>query len=152
WFSLQFPKTGVTLNGGRRDIGIDEIIQAEGRRTPDSTVAQRHFRMAFVLIVKQGRTPPAAELAQVENYRAQFEAFYEQSADNRAYMDASLRHALSLSVSPAAGVLAGGSIGATVFIQQPAASPLVVTLLAPAGIIAAPASVVIPAGATSAAF
>lgn len=152
WFALQFPQVGITFNGGRRDIGIDEIIEAEGRRTPDSTIAQRHFRMAFVLIVKQGSTPSAAEVAQVENYRAQFEAFYEQSTGNRAYMDASLRRALTLSVSPAAGVLAGGAIGAAVSIQQPAASPLVVTLQAPAGAIAVPAWVVIPAGATSAAF
>jgi hypothetical protein len=151
-FSTMFPQVGITFDGSRQDIQIDDIIQADGRRTPDSTVAQRHFRMAFVLIVKQGSTPSAAEVAQVEGYRSQFEAFYGQAAGGRAYMDAGLLHALQLSVAPAAGVQAGGSMTATVSIQQPAAVPLTVSLRNGSGSIGVPASVVIPAGTTSATF
>lgn len=151
-FSDRFPSLGVVFNGDRRDISIDEIIQAAGRRTPDYTVAQRHFRMGFVLIVKQGTTPPATELAQVEGYRSQFEAYYAQASGNRGHMDAKLRRALALSVWPAAGVLAGGSITAAVSIQQSISSPVTIALGAPAGNISVPASVTIPAGQTSANF
>ncbi len=151
-FSTMFPQVGIMFDGGRQDIQIGDIIQAEGRRTPDSTVAQRHFRMAFVLIVKQGSTPSAAEVAQVEGYRSQFEAFYGQAAGGRAYMDAGLLHALELSVAPASGVQAGGSMIASVSIQQPAAAPLTVILRNGTGSIGVPPSVVIPAGAASASF
>src|SRR5882762_5743903 len=113
-FSLTFPQVGVTFNGGRRDIAIEEIEQAMGRRTPDYTVSQRHFRMAFVLIVQQGSTPSAQELTQLENLRSQFEGFYQQATDNRASIDIKLRHALSLSVAPAAGVLTGVARNASV--------------------------------------
>ncbi len=151
-FSTKFPEVGITFDGGRRDIQVNEIIQAEGRRTPDSTVAQRHFRMAFVLIVKQGSTPSVKELAQVEGYRAQLEPYYEQAAGGRAHMDTTLRHTLSLSVAPAAGVVAGGAITASVSIQHPASAALTVNLMASSAAISVPASVVIPKGATGASF
>jgi uncharacterized protein (TIGR03437 family) len=151
-YSLTFPQKGVTFNGGRRDIQIDEIEQAMGRRTPDYTVAQRHFRMAFVLIVKQGSTPSASELAQLENLRSQFEGFFQQATDNRASIDIKLRRALSLSVAPAAGVLAGGVMNASVSIQQAAAADLPISLSARGGNTSIPASVTIRKGATSAGF
>jgi uncharacterized protein (TIGR03437 family) len=88
----------------------------------------------------------------VEGYRSQFEAFYEQATSGRAHMDAALRHALSLSVSPAAGVVAASSIVATVSIQQPALSSLTVHLQSGSGIVSAPSSITIPAGAMTASF
>lgn len=151
-FSVMFPQVGVGFDGSRQDVEISDIIQSEGRRTPDNTVAQRNFRAAFVLIVKAGTTPPAAEIAQVEGYRSQFEPFYNQATGTRAFLDATLRHALTLSVAPAAGVVAGESGTATVSIQQPMDSPLSISLQAGSGLIAVPAVVTIPAGATSANF
>jgi uncharacterized protein (TIGR03437 family) len=151
-FSVMFPQVGIGFDGGRQDIQIADIIQAEGRRTPDYTVAQRHFRAAFVLIVKAGSTPPAAEVAQVENYRSQFEPFYTQAASGLAFMDATLLRALTLSVAPAAGVVAGASGAATVSIQQPLDSPLSISLQSGSGLIAVPSAVTIPAGATSVHF
>ncbi|HLN03853.1 MAG TPA: hypothetical protein VK335_31490 [Bryobacteraceae bacterium] len=150
--ATQFPQVGVGFDGMRQDIQISDIIQAEGRRTPDSSVAQRHFRMAFVLIVKGGTTPPASEVAQVDGYRSQFEPFYSSATGGRAFMDATLRHALSLSVAPAAGVVAGGTGTASLTIQQPATSPVIINIETGSGAIAAPPSVVIPAGATTVTF
>jgi uncharacterized protein (TIGR03437 family) len=151
-FSVMFPQVGIGFDGVRQDIQIADIIQAEGRRTPDYTVAQRHFRAAFVLIVQAGTTPPAAEVAQVENYRSQFEPFYSQAASGLAFMGATLLRALTLSVAPAAGVVAGASGAATVSIQQPAESPLSIFLQSGSGLIAVPSVVTIPAGATSVNF
>jgi uncharacterized protein (TIGR03437 family) len=151
-FSVVFPQVGITFDGGRQDIQIADIIQAEGRRTPDYTVAQRHFRAAFVLIVKAGTAPPAAEVAQVENYRSQFEPFYSQAASGLAFMDARLLKALTLSVAPAAGVVEGASGAATVSIQRPLDSPLSISLQSGSGLISVPSVVTIPAGATSANF
>jgi len=149
---LKFPQVGVTFDGGRRDIQVDEIIEAEGRRTPDSTVAQRHFRIAFVIIVRQGSTPPAAEIAQVEGFRSQFEPYYAQATGGRAHVDTALRHALALSAAPAAGVVAGSAITAAVSIQRAAPAPLTVNLVTSSSGISVPGSVVIPKGATSAGF
>lgn len=152
YYSQRGPQRGVNFNGQRRDIHIQEILDAEGRRTPDYTVAQRRFRFAVILVVAQGSTPPAADLARLEAYRTGFEAFYQQASSNRAFADTALRRSLALSAFPGAGVLAGGKATATVTLQTPPDAPLTVVLRTQTGTAGVPASVTIPAGATAAAF
>jgi uncharacterized protein (TIGR03437 family) len=151
-FDTRLPQTGVSFNGTRRDIRLDEIIAAEGRRTPDSTVSQRHFRFAFVLIVASGTPPGGAQVAQLETYRTGFESYYRQATGNRAFADTALRHSLHLSVFPAAGVIAGRNASAALMVDTPPASPLTVALAAPSGAAGVPQSVTLPAGASTVAF
>jgi uncharacterized protein (TIGR03437 family) len=151
-FTFNPGQTGVSFDGQRRDVTTAEIIAAEGRRTPDSTVSQRRFRFAFVLIVRQGSTPPQADLDQIESYRRQFEAYYGQAASNRASADASLRMSLRLSMFPAAGVLAGQSVAGSISIQKPAAAPLSIVLKTQTGAAGVDTAVTIPAGGASVSF
>jgi len=146
------PRRGVQFDGKRRDIAIQEIIQAEGRRTPDHTVAQRRFRFAFILVVAQGTTPPSVELDKIETFRREFEAYFQKAASDRAQADATLKKSLRLSLFPSAGVLEGKLASASVITEKPLASALRVNLRTPNGLLQAPASVTIPPGARSAAF
>jgi uncharacterized protein (TIGR03437 family) len=146
------PRVGVSFNGERRNVEVQELIQVEGRRTPDHTVSQRRFRFALVLIVPQGREPAATELQQLETYRTGFESFYARAASDRASADTSLRRSLQLSTFPAAGVIEGGSGSGSVSIASPAATSLSVVLRAKEGLVTVPASVTIPAGSTTAGF
>jgi hypothetical protein len=143
---------GVSFDGQRQDIGVEDIIGAEGRRTPDSTVSQRRFRFAFILIVPQGSAPSQASLNQIDSYRQQFEAYYGQAASGRATADTALRLSLRLSTFPAVGVFAGSTITASLSIQKPAPAPLTITLTTQTGAAMADQSVTIPAGATSVNF
>jgi uncharacterized protein (TIGR03437 family) len=151
-FALQLPRIGVPFDGRRQDITVDEIIAAEGRRTPDDTMAQRRFHLAFVLVVPAGSPPSQAALNQIDTYRRQFEAFYSQATSARGIADTSLRLSLKLSTFPAAGVIAGSSFAASLSIQTPAAAPLEVALKTLTGAASVDPSVTIPAGATSAMF
>ncbi len=151
-FKSRHPQSGVGFDGQRRDIRIEELIAAVGRRTPDYTVAQRRFRFAFILVIREGSQPSEAELAQLEAYRSGFEVFYQQAASNRAYADAALRRSLTLSIAPAAGVMAGQSVTATVSIDKPAEAPLTVSLEAQTGAANTAEVVTIASGATSASF
>ncbi|HTS25644.1 MAG TPA: hypothetical protein VMH81_07200 [Bryobacteraceae bacterium] len=146
------PLRGYAFDGQRRNISVQDVIQAMGRRTPDSTVAQRHFRFAFILIVAQGSTPPAADLSQIDTYRQQFETFYGTASGNNAFAGTSLQRSLQLSLAPASGVVAGGTATASVMVQTPSASDLTLAFQAPNGDAALPSSVKIPAGASSASF
>jgi len=147
--ALTAPRVGLTFNGTRRNIGVEEIIAAEGRRTPDHTVEQRRFRIGFVLIVPTGTTPTAAELEKVDVYRRELEAGWTRYAGGRASLDTSVRRNLRLSVEPAAGLLAGRATTASLSIDRPRNTPTTVTLRAESGHLTTPASVVIPAGQTS---
>ncbi len=146
------PQTGVVFNGQRRDVTIDQLIDSTGRRTPDSTVAQRRFRFAFILIVPTGTTPSADQVAQIETYRSNFETFYQQAASSRASADARLKRALHLSVFPAAGVLVGSAAMASISLDTPATTQLTVLLHTNSGAATAPPAITVPAGADRVTF
>jgi uncharacterized protein (TIGR03437 family) len=149
------PQKNIGFSGDRLDIRVEDVIAVAGRRTPDSTVAQRHFRFAFLLIVPAGATPSPEQLSQVDAYRTAFEDFYNRAAGGRAWADTSLRRALQLSAAPASGVVRGASATARLALSAPASTPLTILLEQRAGstgVIQSPPSVVIPSGASEVSF
>jgi uncharacterized protein (TIGR03437 family) len=142
----------IAFDGTPVKIGIDDLIAVEGRRTPDSTVAQRRFRFGFILVVGQGTQVPAADVTQVDTYRQQFEGFYAAASSGNASADTTLKRSMKLSLFPAAGVLTGGSGTAALTLQTAPAADMTVQLAAPKGSAQLPASVRIAAGATNATF
>jgi uncharacterized protein (TIGR03437 family) len=146
------PQTGITLDGTRRDIRVDEIIAAEGRRTPDHTVAQRKFRFAFIVVTPDGQDPTPEQLQQLETYRAEFERFYARVTSNSASADTALRKALRVSTWPAAGVLQAGRARASITIERPAERPLTIMLRSVQNRLSVPSAVTIPAGSSEATF
>ena len=150
--AITSPRVGATFGGARRDVAVDELITAEGRRTPDHTVEQRRYRIGFVLIVPAGTTPSATDLAKVERYRTEFERAWPHYSGGRAAMESTFRRNLRLSVEPAIGLLANRSATVTVALDRPVATPTTVLLRAESGLASLPASVTIPAGQTSTSF
>ena len=150
--ALTSPRVGATFGGTRRDVQVDELITAEGRRTPDHTVEQRRYRIGFVLIVPAGTTPSPAELAKVERYRAEFERAWPRYSGGRASMDTTFRRNLRLSIEPAIGLFANRFATATVSLDRPAETTTTVLLRAESGLASPPPSVTIPAGQTSTTF
>jgi uncharacterized protein (TIGR03437 family) len=145
------PQFGVTFNGTRLDIPIEDVVKAAGRRTPDATVAQRNFRFAFVVVVDENAdisagTPAAAAIAQVDAYRTAFETFYAKSTDFRATLSTTLRHSAALSLAPAAGLVLNGTGVASIDLAAPANIPIRFTIDTPQGIVRGPGSVTMPAG------
>lgn len=146
------PQAGLSFDGQRRDITVQELIAAVGRRTPDSTMAQRRFRFAFLLVVPAGTVPQAGDLAQVETYRSLFENFYQQAASGRATAETSLKRALHLSAFPAVGLINGSMAAVTLSPDSPAAVPLVVELEVDSGAVGIPSYAIIPAGESRTSF
>ncbi len=154
------PRTGVTFNGERRNVWMDELIAAVGRRTPDHTMAQRRFRFAFILLVNSGDQVSDADVEKLNDFRKSFETYYlaASACGNCRYpgtqpaVDTTLRRALSLSIYPAAGVIENGTIPVTVSVANPPSSPVTVNLRALNGLTQVPGAVVIPAGAKEASF
>ncbi len=151
---LGHPQSGVSFTGSRLNISVNDVIQAVGRRTPDSTVAQHRFRFGFILVVPEGTQDSSItnNVQQVETYRQQFVAAYTRFSANLAAVDTTLNRGLRLSLFPAAGVVAGGSATATLSVQTAPKADLAVKLTAPLGFAQVPAQVTIAAGATSASF
>jgi uncharacterized protein (TIGR03437 family) len=140
------PLSGITLDGTKVNVSAADIVRAAGRRTPDSTVAQRHFRFAFILVVPTGSQP---DTQQIDTYRRQFEPFFAQASSGNAAADTSLKRSLSVS---APGVVAGMSAAAVVALTAPPSADLTITFTAPNGNAGVPKSVTIPSGARTAPF
>jgi uncharacterized protein (TIGR03437 family) len=80
----------VTVGGTKQAVTINQIIQANGARTPDSTAAQKNFRAAVVLLVRQGAPPSTATLDKVALYRLAWESYFAQSTDYLATINTGL--------------------------------------------------------------
>ena len=146
------PEPGVSFNGKRRDITVQDVIDAVGRRTPDYTVAQRRFRFGFILVVPAGSTPAPEDIAQLETDRGLFETAYRQYASDRASADATLKRAVHFSAFPAAALLSGGTINATLTLDHPVDAALDLSLRSESGLAGLPPMVTIPSGATQVSF
>ena len=80
----------ISVNGTGVEVSIEDVVRASGPRVPDALVAQKCWRVAFVL-VGEGNTPPsAAQVAKVDAYRSQFRTWFSQATEGRGSMDTHL--------------------------------------------------------------
>jgi hypothetical protein len=77
------PQTGVTFNGTRRDVLIDDVIAIHGSRVPDAQNSPRVHRQAFVYVLGSGRTLDSGQVAKLDRIRRQWEEFFLQATDGR---------------------------------------------------------------------
>ena len=116
------------------------------------TVSQRRFRFAFVVVTAGGETPTADQLAQLDSYRTQFEAYFQKAASQNATADTTLKKAVHVSAFPAVGVMQGGAAPIRIELETVAPASTVFALRTKGGLVQAPQSVTIPAGAREVTF
>jgi hypothetical protein len=85
------PRTGVTFNGTRRDVLIQDVIDAMGRRDPPASQAPKVHRQAFVYVLGAGRSADAAQIDKLERIRRAWEAFYAQAVEGFGRVETRLR-------------------------------------------------------------
>ncbi len=112
------PQPNVTVSGARQTITINEIVQANGPRNPNSSTAPKNFRAAVVLLVREGTQPSTATLDKVARYRLAWESYFAQSTDGLANINTGLADQTTLRTLSAASAasfkptLASGEIAA----------------------------------------
>jgi hypothetical protein len=84
------PAIGVTFQGAREDLSVEDIIAAEGPRIPSVVVAPKVFRQAFILLVQRGTTPSSAEVAKIDRIRQRWQEFFFQATDGLGTADTAL--------------------------------------------------------------
>jgi hypothetical protein len=85
------PDIGVTFNGTRRDVLIEDIIAIHGPRVPAAADAPRVHRQAFVYVVSRGRELEAAQVEKVDRIRRQWMTFFEAATENRMRAETGLQ-------------------------------------------------------------
>lgn len=70
------PQIGVTFNGTRRDVLIQDVVEVSGPRVPSSDSAPRVQRQAFIYIVSPDLEADPAQIAKLDRIRNNWESFF----------------------------------------------------------------------------
>jgi hypothetical protein len=66
-----WPTEGsVVANPQRKDVSIDQVLAAQGSRSPSHEISQRKFRLLFVLVTEPGAGPTPQQIAKLNEWRA----------------------------------------------------------------------------------
>jgi hypothetical protein len=85
------PRVGVTFNGTRRDVLIQDIVAIEGARVPNAGDSSKVHRQAFIYLVTAGRSPDAGQIDKADRIRRQWEPFFQQATEGRMRADTRLQ-------------------------------------------------------------
>ncbi|MCP4662798.1 MAG: hypothetical protein GY856_45985, partial [bacterium] len=78
------PESGVTFSGNRVNVSIGQVIAAVGQRRPPAGEAPNRFRMAFLLLARQGEPPSQASLDKLERFRRRWHSYFSAATDGHA--------------------------------------------------------------------
>ena len=85
------PDTGVTFNGTKREVRIEDVIDALGRREPSSSSSPKLHRQAFVYIVSNGRTLDPAQVDKLDRIRREWAPAFRSATSARMTVETRLR-------------------------------------------------------------
>lgn len=77
------PRAGVSFNGTRRDVLIQDVIDALGPRVPAAADAPREHRQAHIFVRRATAVLDPADLARLGSIREQFGPFFEAATERR---------------------------------------------------------------------
>lgn len=94
------PRVGVTFSGTRRDVLIEDIVEAVGPRAPSADESPRVHRQAFIYVVGAGDSAEPAEVAKLDRIRRQWEGFFGEATEGRMRVETRLRAGVPAAMSP----------------------------------------------------
>jgi hypothetical protein len=85
------PLAGFLLNAVSKTTNVGQIAEREGPRVPDAANSPRQFRIAFILLVEQGREPSDATINKIARYRDSLVNYFHIATDRRGAINISLK-------------------------------------------------------------
>jgi hypothetical protein len=77
------PPPGTTVSGVRRNVTIQQVIDAIGPRLPVAAESQRAFRVLFVLLTRDGSTVTPEMIDRMNEHRLGFEWAFHRATGGR---------------------------------------------------------------------
>jgi hypothetical protein len=85
------PRVGVTFDGTRRDVLIQDVIDVEGDRRPAAAESSKIHRQAFIYVVSQGSSAAADQVQKVDRIRSEWERFFAAATEGHGRVETRLR-------------------------------------------------------------
>ena len=96
--SVGVPLMGSVATGTFVGVTVENVITAEGARTPVEANEQHDLRQAFIFLIHQGTTPSAGQLDKIAAFRRAWEPYFEKSCDGRLSCNTSLTNTYAVGV------------------------------------------------------
>ncbi len=97
------PTIGVTVNGTRKDVTINDVTFCTGARSPSSGFtgvnSSTTWKQAFVLLIPEGTTAPNADTSKLDTIRSAWVTYFKTNTDNRGALNAALVPVISVTPS-----------------------------------------------------
>ncbi len=84
------PIAGITINGTRRDVLIQDVIDVLGPRVPAAADSPRVHRQAFVFVRRADAFPDPLDLTRLAKIRDQWPAFFRRLTEDRMTVETRL--------------------------------------------------------------
>lgn len=84
------PAEGITVQGARVPVTLQNITALFGSRIPDASTAPKEFNVAFVLLVPNGEDPPAHDIEKLDEFRHQWQELFRVETQGRGRMTSHL--------------------------------------------------------------
>ena len=84
------PLAGFSMNGTRKNMSLDQIIEREGPRVPDVVNSPKEFRVAFILLTEQGTTASSSTIKKMDRYRDALVRYFSTATNRRGALDSAL--------------------------------------------------------------
>jgi hypothetical protein len=84
------PEIGVTFNGTRRDVSIQDVIEVMGARSPSASNSSKVLRQAFIYAVSAGASVDSGQVSKMDAIRRAWVTFFSQATSGRMRADTSL--------------------------------------------------------------
>jgi hypothetical protein len=85
------PEIGVTFNGTRRDVRIEDVTAAMGARNPTASNSSKVHRQAFIYLVSAGGAIDQTQVTKLDTIRRAWVTFFAQATSNRMKAETSLK-------------------------------------------------------------
>ena len=85
------PDVGVTFNGTRREVRIEDIVDAMGRREPSPGNSPKVHRQAFVYVVSGGRSTDPGQVEKLDRIRREWPEFFRNATTRRMTVQTGLQ-------------------------------------------------------------
>ncbi len=72
----------LTFEGKRLDLSVHDIIAIEGERVPSSKDAPKRFKMAFIVVGREGAPPSKASIDKVNTIRKGWGPYFRKASGN----------------------------------------------------------------------
>ena len=81
------PPANATFKGTRKDVTVQQIVDAMGARKPSVGESPKTFRALFVLVTEPGKPATDSDLRGLESHRALFETAFHKATGNRVRVE-----------------------------------------------------------------